>query len=1185
MSGDIGMWLRGLGLEKYIEVFAANDVDLRALRYLTETDLRDLGVSLGHRRILMAAVAELAQTSALLEGAHKGDATGTSMAPAAIPSEEKAERRLLSVFFCDLVGSTELSQELDAEELREVLRSYQNEVTRAIVRYGGHVAKYLGDGVMAYFGWPSAYEDHAERAIRAGLEALAAVQSLRPKHDSDLQARVGIATGRVVVGDLISSLAREEGSISGETPNLAARLQTSAQPNQLIVSEPTRRLIGEAFVVEDLGEQSLKGFGSGTRLYLVLSEREVASRFHATHGEALSQFVGRLHELALLLERWELAKSGEGQAILLSGEAGIGKSRLVQAFSDGLSSEQQIIRLQCSPYHTNSALFPIIQSLMRVAGFRPSDTNEQRLDKLECLLRELGADVETVGPVYAELLSIDCNERYGERHLPPQQRKSLAIQTLVDRFLRRAERSPLILIVEDAHWIDPTTAELIEELITRVEKTPIMLLVTHRPDWRSEWINTYSHVMPLAIGRLTKPQVAELVRNIAGAGATSGLIDEIVARTDGIPLFIEELTRSLVEGEVGNCSLGIQIPATLQGLLMARLDRLSEVAKRTAQIASVIGREFSRSLLAGVSDFSNAELDAALNELVAAHLVIRSGSSYDVLTFKHVLIQDTAYDSLLTARRQRHHETIARKLAEGSSDISETQPELIAWHFSEANLPDLALPFSRRAGERALARSANYEAIGHYEKALALAGRLTALASREDALLEAKIGLGRAQTAAGLLQDAMAAFDGAGCQARAQRKLVAFANCAIGFAQAQFYSGESLERSIQLLTEAFSAIGEEDSQERCQILSSLGRAMCLKGDSGGTDVLNLEAIEMARRLNDDGSLFEVLANTFMVTAALSNMEQQERRRRLDELLIIADRHHDVDRRARALAFGIYYSAETGDREEMSRSLDEFCSLSESRQMLHHEWAAQHGRAMVAILNGDFAVAEELAEKAYKMGRRTHGQNVDGVYGMQMFTIRREQGRLAEIAPIIKRFIDKEPERSTWRPGFALIATELGFKEQAQRVLNEFRETDFSFPVDAKRSTTLSYLADVCATLDDEASARVLYSLLEPYYKLTITAGVVTVCYGSAGRFLGNLAGVLADWDRAEEHFEDALGIDQKMQASPWLAHTQHDFARMLRRRGRHDDIKRAEALVNESWQTATRLDMTALKGKLRMQQH
>jgi class 3 adenylate cyclase/tetratricopeptide (TPR) repeat protein len=1175
MSWDIGTWLRDLGLEKYIEVFVANDVDLRALRYLTEADLRELGVSLGHRRILMAAVPALTQTA--VEGAHRS--------PTSVASEEKAERRLLSVFFCDLVGSTELSRQLDPEELREVLRSYQDQVTRAVTRYGGHVAKYLGDGVMAYFGWPSAYEDHAERAIHAGLDALVAVQSLRSKNGIDLQARVGVATGRVIVGDLISSGAREEGAISGETPNLAARLQASAQPNQLIISEATRRLVGETFVVENLGQKSLKGFESGTRLYVVLSEREVVSRFHAIHGEALSQFVGRLHELALLLERWELAKAAEGQAILLSGEAGIGKSRLVQAFCEKLSSEPHtVIRLQCSPYHTNSALFPVIQTLMGMANIRPSDTNEQRLDKLERMLEEVGADVNTVAPVYAELLSIDCHERYGEVDRPPQQRKTLTFQALVERFIRRAAHAPVLLIVEDAHWIDPTTTELLEELITRIEKTQIMLLLTHRPSWRSDWINTYSHVMPITIGRLARPQVAELARNIAGAEASSRLIDEIVARTDGIPLFIEELTRSLVESEMDTGSFGTEIPATLQGFLMARLDRLSAVAKETAQIASVIGREFGRNLLTDVCNFPSIELDTALNELMSVHLVIKGGSSDDILAFKHALIQDTAYQSLLSSNRQHYHEMIARKLTEEHRDIAETQPELIAWHFSEAKLSDLALRFSLRAGERALARSANYEAIGHYEKAFALAGSLADTTRREEAMLEAKIGLGWAEAAAGLLQQAMTTFDSSGREARVQQKLVAFANCAIGFAQAQFYTGGSVARSIELLTESLSTIGMEDSHQRCQLSSSLARALCMMGDSERADALNLDAIEMARRLGDDGSLFEILANAFLIPTAFLNMDWRECRRRLDELLTIADRLHDVDRRARALSFYSYYSAEFGDREGMVRSLDEFCSLSESRQMLHHQWVAQHGRAMQALLVGNFPVAEELVEKAYEMGRRTHGPDVDGVYGIQMFSIRREQGRLAEIAPIMKRFIDKEPERNTWRPGFALIATEVGFNEQAQKVLDEFRETDFSLPMDGKRSITLSYLADVCAALNDEISARSLYDLLEPYRNLTITAPVMTVCYGSAGRFLGKLAEVLADWDRADEHFEDALRIDQEMQAWPWLAHTQYDFARMLYRRGRHDDIRRAGTLVNESWETATRLDMTALKAKLRAQQ-
>jgi class 3 adenylate cyclase len=701
MRQDINTWLRALGLGQYCDVFAAGDVDLRALPHLTETDLRELGVSLGHRKIILAAVAESSEIALPAGGSNHLHVNDRPLARAC--AERPPERRLLSVLFCDLVGSTELSRRLDPEDLREVLRSYQDRVAGAVTRYGGYVARFMGDGVMAYFGWPCAYEDHAERAVRAGLEALRAVQLLKP-NDIELEARVGVATGRVVVGDLVGGSVREEGAVAGETPNLAARLQASARPSQLVIAEATRRLVGDAFVVEDLGEKRLKGFGTGIHVHLVKSEQEVESRFHAAHTGELSPFVGRVHEVALLVERWELARAGEGQAVLLSGDAGIGKSRLVQAFGEKLGATTNVIlRFQCSPYHTHSALFPIVQNLGRAADFRPGDSNERRLDKLEHMLAELGADIRTVAPVYAELLSLDFHERYDKIELTPQQRKSLTLQTLVDRFLQRAARSPVLIIVEDAHWIDPTTTELLDALTASINRAPIMLLVTHRPSWTSEWSTLYGHVLPLSLGPLAKPQIADMVRHIVGATASARLIDEIVGRTDGIPLFIEELARSLVERETDAGEFEVGLPATLQGSLMSRLDRCQPTTKETAQIASVIGREFSRDLLARVCDFPADDLDAAVAELMAAHLVLKGGPSEDALAFRHALIQDAAYQSLLTSRRQRYHAAIARALAEYRRETADTHPELVARHFSEAGLPQLALPFWRRAGERVLA--------------------------------------------------------------------------------------------------------------------------------------------------------------------------------------------------------------------------------------------------------------------------------------------------------------------------------------------------------------------------------------------------------------------------------------------------------------------------------------------------
>jgi tetratricopeptide (TPR) repeat protein len=535
------------------------------------------------------------------------------------------------------------------------------------------------------------------------------------------------------------------------------------------------------------------------------------------------------------------------------------------------------------------------------------------------------------------------------------------------------------------------------------------------------------------------------------------------------------------------------------------------------------------------------------------------------------------------SKRQRYHAAIARALVE-YREIAETQPELIARHFSEAALPELALPFWRRAGDRAIARSANYEAIDHYEKVLAIAQKLPDEQGREVTVLETKIALGWAQIAAGDLQQASATFADSAREARAVDKPDALANSAIGFAQAHFYSHDPLDTSINLLLEALPAIEAKDTRQCCQILSALGRAFYMNGDLERADASNSKAIEIARRIGDERTLCEALFNPLLVPAALSGKQSQSLLKRLGDLLGIAERLNDADFRTRALATRIYYCAEFGDREGMMGALDTFCSLIEGQQMTHQQWVGQHGRAMLAVLNGEFAAAEGFAENAYQLGRRRYGESVEGVYGMQMFTIRREQGRLSEVAPIVRHFIDKG-NLNTWKPGFAVVAAELGFKPQAQKLLDEMRDTGFALPMDAMRSTTLSYLADVCAALDDAVSARAVYDLLEPYRHMTVTAGVVTVCYGSAGRFLGELAEVLTDWDRAEEHFDEALRMDRDMQAYPWLAHTQHRFARMLRRRSRRGDLERAEVLLNASWTTACRLEMTSLIDRIREQRH
>ncbi len=719
---DVAQWLDGLGFGQYAQTFVDNDIDLEVLPDLGEADLEKLGVSLGHRKKLLRAIAERVAESA---------------APAAIPTTG-AERRHLTVLFCDLVGSTALAQRLDPEDLRWVMRGYQDAVAGAVTRHGGHVAKYLGDGVLAYFGWPQAYEDQAERAVRAGLDAVGAVARVAVQKAS-LQARVGIATGAVVVGDLVGAAGREADAVSGETPNLAFRLQAGAGPGEVHIGPETRRLLGQTFEFQELGRRDLKGFAEPVPVWRVLGEGRVASRFEASHGAALTRFVGREQEVALLLERWRRAKDGEGQVVLLSGEPGIGKSRILQALSKRIGAEAHTrLRYQCAPYYTSGALHPVIAQLERACGFRGTDSVDLKLDKLESLLHASLDDLASAAPLFAAMLSLPYEDRYGKLRLTPQQQKTRTFDALIELLLGLAHVRPVLFLFEDAHWIDPTTQELLDLTMERIRDARVLMVLTHRPDFASPW-RGHSHITALALSRLTRAQCSEIVDHLAGGRALSDEVRaQIVDKTDGVPLFVEELTKAvlesdlLVEGDHGYTLAGplapLAVPATLQDSLMARLDRLGPV-KELAQIGAVIGREFSHELIAAVAPHDGAELNQALDQLVASELVFRRGTPANPLyVFKHALVQDTAYESLLKSRRQELHARIARAL----EPRDDTAPELLAHHFTEAGLKEEALVYWQKAGERAAQQSSNAEAVAHLKRGLDVLAELPADPSRDQ---------------------------------------------------------------------------------------------------------------------------------------------------------------------------------------------------------------------------------------------------------------------------------------------------------------------------------------------------------------------------------------------------------------------------------------------------------------------
>ncbi len=716
---QIADWLNTLGMSEYAERFAENRIDLSVLPDLTDQDLEKLGVLLGDRRKMLRAIVNL-------EGAKKGTpAVAVGAAARATPLLDTAERRQVTVMFSDLVGSTALSARMDPEDLREVISAYQKCVAETVRRFGGFVAKYMGDGVLIYFGYPQAHEDDAERAVRAGLELVAAVSDL--KTHAALQTRVGIATGLVVVGDLIGSGEAQERGIVGETPNLAARLQGIAEPNTVVIAEGTRRLLGNLFELEDLGAKDLKGIAGPVRAWAALRQASVESRFEALHASGLTDLVGREEELELLLRRWSKAKIGEGQVVLLSGEAGIGKSRLTAALLERLTGEPHTrLRYFCSPQHTDSAFYPIISQMERAARLAHDDTAQAKLDKLDAVLAQ-SFTPRPDAALFAEMLSLPNDGRYPTLELAAQQRRERTLEALTTQIEALARQSPVLMIFEDAHWIDPTSLETLGRAVDRIRTLGVLLIITYRPEFEPPWIGR-PHVTALTINRLGEREIAALIDRVTGNKPLPASIrQDIIERTDGIPLFVEEMTKAVLEAEGEGVAeravaaipaSSVAVPASLHASLMARLDRLGR-AKEVAQIGAAIGREFSHALLVAVVRKPEAELLSALDRLIAAGLLFRQGAPpHATYLFKHALVQDAAYGTLLREPRRALHARIAETLESQFAEIAERQPELLARHCTEAGLIEKAAGLWGKAGQRSLERSALVEAVVQLTRAL-----------------------------------------------------------------------------------------------------------------------------------------------------------------------------------------------------------------------------------------------------------------------------------------------------------------------------------------------------------------------------------------------------------------------------------------------------------------------------------
>src|SRR5262245_47569889 len=735
---DLAEWLRRYDLGQYAQTFAENHIEYSVLSDLTEDDLEKLGVSLGHRKILLRAI-------------NADRAATTQAAPASTVASRAqhrdAEFRQITVMFCDLEGSTQLSEKLDPEDLQKLIEAYRRECSTAIKRYGGEVARYFGDGVMAFFGWPDAYEDNAPRAIHAALEIVSAVTKI--SGPVTLACRVGVCSGPVVVGEIANSTASWSMDAVGETPNIAARLQTLATTNTVLISESTRRLVSAAFDLQDYGLQELKGVTEPVRIYCVLAAKTAASRFEAAHSGSLTPLVGRSNELSLVLDRWKKIKEGDGQVILLSGIPGVGKSRLLHELKVQIQEEPHILlHHQCSPYYSHSAFFPAIEQIEQAAQLSAREADAEKIAKLETYLPRSTSKEQLL--LIANLLSISIESHRELSELTPQQIKNRTISTLVDTLLAFSSQRPALCIFEDVHWIDPSTLELLELIISRIDHARVLLIISCRPEFRPTW-TTHANMTVHSLTRLSHTEMTAMIRDLLrGENMPQQLLDQIIEKADGVPLFIEELTSSTLSAPPrnrGNFKRTAQpallrVPETLSDALMERLDRV-EPSRRLAQVAAVIGREFSHDLLSAASRIDEDDMVSALSLLEQADIIYRVGISPFVrFAFKHVLLRDAIYDSLLRSKRQQIHADIAAILESDFPEVVENHPEILAYHYQEAGNHQPAIRCWFESGQRALAHSANVEAIANFRKALELLNALPETSERTKQEIDVQLALG-----------------------------------------------------------------------------------------------------------------------------------------------------------------------------------------------------------------------------------------------------------------------------------------------------------------------------------------------------------------------------------------------------------------------------------------------------------
>ena len=862
-----------------------------------------------------------------------------------------------------------------------MIGAYHRVCSGEVSRHGGFVAQYLGDGVLAYFGYPQAHEDDAERAVRSALALIAAVGKISPRFDFRPQVRIGIATGLVVVGDLTGDNPAQEHAVRGETPNLAARLQAVAEPNTVVIGSSTRRLTRGLFEYRDVGSVTLKGFDAPVPVWQVVGTGTLPSRFEALREAELTPLVGREEELGRLLRWWRRTAEGEGHVVVLVGEPGIGKSRIVRAFDERLAGEAHTtLRYFCSPHHQDSPLFPIIRELEAAAGFDRDDSAEEKLTKLDALLAAVPTAPEESGLI-AELLSLPAGGRYPLSESNPKRRKEKTLEALATRLARLAWQRPVLLQFDDVHWIDPTSLELLNLIVARTLRLPALAIITARPEFAAPW-GGLADVSVIPLARLNPWETAALVDRVTGGKPLPGeVLEQIVARTDGVPLFIEELTKTVLESGLlreeneryaltGPLPL-VAIPTTLHDSLLARLDRRAPV-REIAQIGAAIGRDFAYPLLSAVAGLTTDRLGTALDELMRSELVFARGEfPHTVFSFKHALVRDAAYDTLLRSRRQELHARIKTVLEERFPQVVEQQPELLAQHCTHAGLTEPAIIYWGKAGRKSVARSALIEAVAQFRKGLELLPNLPDGRERQRQELELQTTLGGALVAAqgGGSLEARQAF----VRARVLCEELDDASALVLLLSGQFTShiGRCEYAAARQIAEDLLHLGQSHGDATANLVGNRSMATCLH--FAGEFARAAEYFELALRLyapKKHGALASVAGFDMRTQGLMDSAWDLLILGYPDRALIRVGRGFAWSRKlqhphslALALVNGALFYLLRRDEEAALQALDEAIALATKQRFSHWLARAEIARGHVLVARGIIEEGLALARKA------------------------------------------------------------------------------------------------------------------------------------------------------------------------------------------------------------------------------